>query len=82
MTVNFPPSSAVVDQIDARVDVVVLDPAIVCDIRVPPAWILADEVVGHSGLPVETDGRRITITAEYFQGDNIVWHARGWGCSG
>ena len=44
---------AVVDQVDAAVDALVLDLAVVGDVGVPLAGVVADEVVARAGLGIE-----------------------------
>ena len=47
---------AVVDQVDAAVDAVVGHLGVVGDVGVPLRGVVADEVIAHAGLLVETDG--------------------------
>ena len=52
---------AVVHQVDAGVDVLVLDLAVVGDVGVPLAGIVADEVVAGAGERVQTNDLRLGI---------------------
>ncbi len=63
---------AVVDQVDAAVDTLVGHLGVVGDVGVPLRRVVADEVVTHAGLLVETDGVGAGVRPDELHGHDVA----------
>src|SRR6266851_1780633 len=67
------PLIAVVDEIDAGVDILVSDLGIVRNIRPPPGGIVADEVVARASLRVQAADRRGNIATDQLHPQHVFF---------
>ncbi len=66
---------AVVDEIDPGIDVLVLDPGVLRDVRAPLRWIAPDEVAAGAGLSVEPHDSRRPVRADQAQPQDVLAEA-------